>query len=238
VYPEHVSESNADNRRERRQAAQRWRPLNVAGLFAGIGGFELGLTETGAYSPVLLCDNDPAAEVVLQRRFPGVSFERDIERLTKLPANTDVVTAGFPCQDLSQVGPTLGLNGKHSSLVGHVFKLLRKRQVRWVILENVPFMLHLHRGAALGSVVTSLEQLGYTWAYRVVDTQAFGLPQRRRRVFLVASPTDDPRGVLFSDDADHLASSLTRENEYGTAVGFYWTKATAAWAGPSTPSHH
>lgn len=104
-----------------------------------------------------------------------------------------MVSAGFPCQDLSQAGRTVGIDGSRSGLVDHAFRLVRRTQgPRWLLLENIPFMLKLDRGRAMRHLTAELEDMGYRWAYRVVDTRAFGLPQRRQRVILLASRTEDP----------------------------------------------
>ncbi|WP_108668546.1 DNA cytosine methyltransferase [Euzebya rosea] len=202
----------------------------VTGLFAGIGGIEEGLRRAGWRSD-LLSELIPAAQSVLRERFDA-DVVGNIADLTALPSSTSVVVAGFPCQDLSSVGRKEGITGARSSLVGHVFRLLATSSVEWVVLENVPFLLHLDRGKAMLVVTQALEELGFAWAYRVVDAQAFGLPQRRRRVVLVASPTHDPRPVLFADD-------VTRPERPGdgAARGFYWTEGTRAlgWAVDAVP---
>src|SRR5437773_6537837 len=90
------------------------RRLKVAGLFSGIGGLELGLERAGHVTS-LLCENDPAAKLVLKHRFRGVALHDDVCKLRYLPDGIDLVTAGFPCQDLSQVGTTEGLKGSKSS---------------------------------------------------------------------------------------------------------------------------
>jgi DNA (cytosine-5)-methyltransferase 1 len=195
-------------------------PLAVAGLFAGIGGIELGLARSGHESK-LLCEIDDSACAVLNRQFPGVPLHRDVRTLRSLPRDVELLTAGFPCQDLSQAGMTRGIAGERSGLIREVLSLLEKRRVPWVLIENVPFMLRLRMGRALDVIVGELERLGYRWAYRVVDSRAFGLPQRRQRVFLMASILGDPRSVLFADDAgeqDEPAPSKRR------SYGFYWTE--------------
>lgn len=203
------------------------RVLNVGGLFAGIGGIELGLTSAGHLTR-MLCEIDVGATAVLQSHFPDVSITADIRRLRTIPREIDCLTAGFPCQDLSQAGTTAGLKGRSSGLVGEVFRLLEVRRrsrsrVPWVVLENVPFMLQLARGAALEVIVDKLEALGYRWAYRVVDSLAFGVPQRRERVFLVACVEDDPRSVLLADD---IGDPLTEGADPDLGYGFYWTEGT------------
>src|SRR5687767_14958995 len=99
--------------------------MRFAGLFAGIGGFERGLSSAG-HEPLLLCEIDPAAQSVLRTRFPGVRLATDVRALAHLPRGTELVCAGFPCQDLSQAGPTAGLAGERSRLVFDVFRLVEK----------------------------------------------------------------------------------------------------------------
>jgi DNA (cytosine-5)-methyltransferase 1 len=135
----------------------------------------------------------------------------------------DVLAGGFPCQDLSQAGRTGGIFGEQSGLVKEMFRLTESMRPapKWVLIENVPFMLQLDQGRAMEVLTKTLSELGYTWAYRVVDTRAFGLPQRRQRVILLASKYDDPRTVLFADEA----GEPTLEDVHGqTAYGFYWTE--------------
>ncbi len=208
--------------------------LTVAGLFAGIGGIERGLHQAG-HATNLLCEIDEGASRVLTKRFPDTRIVRDVRELKSL-GNVDLVTAGFPCQDLSQAGRTAGIGGRNSGLVGHVFRLLdaRKKGPRWLMLENVSFMLQLDRGRGMRFLVDQLESRGYFWAYRVVDTQAFGLPQRRQRVILLASKTEDPRDVLFVDDEQPRLKPFSNE----TWCGFYWTEGRGGlgWAVDSVPT--
>jgi DNA (cytosine-5)-methyltransferase 1 len=209
-------------------------PLRVAGLFAGIGGIEEGLHRAG-HKTTQLCEVEPGAQAVLRARFPGVDLVPDIRELCSLASSVDMITAGFPCQDLSQAGLTTGIEGSKSGLVGEVFRLLEKRRVEWVLLENVPFMLQLAKGKALDVIIGELERLRYKWAYRVVDSRAFGLPQRRQRVFLLASMDHDPRDVLLSDDMGP-PDEPTDVHRY--ACGFYWTEGIRGlgWAVDAIPT--
>ena len=131
------------------------------------------------------------------------------------------VAAGFPCQNLSMAGDKKGIAGKKSTVVAKLFELLDRNPVQWVVIENVYFMLHLWRGSAIAYILDRLENLGYRWAYRVVNSRAFGLPQRRRRVFIVASQSLDPRGVLLVDEA---GSRKWPTVALAHPVGFYWTE--------------
>lgn len=216
--------------------------LRVAGLFAGVGGIELGLSRAG-HQTTLLCEIDPAAQAVLRSRFDkSLVFSRgrtsgDIRSLKALPGEVTLVTAGFPCQDLSQAGRTRGIRGSRSGLIGEVFRLLDRARPAWVLIENVPFMLHLAKGEALHVIVAALEDLGYRWAYRVVDSRAFGRPQRRRRVYLLASQKDDPRDVLFVDNAGEHEEP-PKSIWHSVACGFYWTEGNRGlgWTHDAVPT--
>lgn len=207
---------------------------SMVGLFAGIGGLELGLARHGWRSD-LLCEIDPAARAVLAAHFPDVRQHGDIARLRALPADTELVAAGFPCQDLSQAGRTAGIAGARSGLVGEVFRLLRThRKLRWLVIENVPFMVKLARGNAMLHITDTLADMGFTWAYRIVDARSFGLPQRRNRVVLLASRTEDPRAVLFADDASEPPAG----DRLRDPCGFYWTEGLRGlgWAVAAVPT--
>lgn len=211
-------------------------PLISVGLFAGIGGIELGLARAG-HETALLCENEPGAIAVLQAQFPEIPIHQDVCDLHKLPAKTQLLAGGFPCQDLSQAGTTSGIRGSRSGLVDEIFRLLRTHDVPWVLLENVPFMLQLHSGMALDHIVTALEELGYAWAYRVVDSRSMGVPQRRQRVYLVASRVGDPRDVLLADDAGEPEPPDGRSWR-AVACGFYWTEGLRGlgWAYDAVPT--
>lgn len=210
-------------------------PLKVVGLFAGVGGVELGLERAG-HKTSLLCEIEEGARAVLRARLPKVALHDDVCTLSELPDGTDLLTAGFPCQDLSQAGKTVGIEGSRSGLVGEVFRLIRANRVPWLVLENVPFMLRLSKGRAMEVIVASLEELGYRWAYRVVNSRAFGLPQRRERVVLVASLSEDPRDVLFADDFPGPTDTVDPVGK--VACGFYWTEGIRGlgWAVDSVPT--
>ena len=211
------------------------RQLKIVGLFAGIGGLERGLEQSG-HQTELLCEIDPAAQRVLRSHFANVTLMDDVRSLRSLP-NCDLVVGGFPCQDLSQAGSTAGIRGKRSGLVSEVFRLLMSagnKGPKWLLLENVPFMLHLDRGKAMAYLTDTLSERGYAWAYRVIDSRAFGLPQRRRRVVLLASREGDPRQALFADNA---RESKGIADWTQVACGFYWTegKRGLGWAVDAIP---
>ena len=211
---------------------QQRKPAAV-GLFAGIGGIELGLS--AYFQTTLLCEIDLAATEVLAQRYPDVPLHSDISTLKDLP-EARIVSAGFPCQDLSQAGRTAGIGGERSGLVEHVFRLIDSadEEPEWLLLENVPFMLALERGDAMAYLVEQLNCRGWRWAYRVVDTRAFGLPQRRRRVLLLASRESDPGPILFEEQIEPREPELSPESW----CGFYWTEGLRGlgWAIDAVPT--
>jgi DNA (cytosine-5)-methyltransferase 1 len=207
--------------------------MKTISLFSGIGGFEVGLTRAG-HSIELSCEIDEGAKAVLEHHF-DVPVRPDVRKLKGFPS-ADLIAAGFPCQDLSQAGRTVGIRGRNSRLVEEIFKRIPRRgsTPRWLLLENVPFMLQLQGGRAMRYLVTELESLGFMWAYRVVDTRAFGLPQRRLRVILLASRTEDPRPVLFGQDGTASLPQFSSDR----LCGFYWTEGLRGlgWAVDAVPT--
>lgn len=209
------------------------------GLFSGIGGFERSLENHGI-SCAGLCEIDQTAQSILRKHFPGVPLHGDIADLKRLPS-VDIVTAGFPCQDLSQAGTKAGIRGKRSRLVDDVFRLIEnaKKKPEFVVLENVSYMLRLNKGQAMNHIVRRAEALGYKWAYRTLDARAFGLPQRRERVLIVLSRSLDPTLALFADPyiappVDDAVGPVDK----GSLYGFYWTegKRGLGWVKNSVPT--
>lgn len=214
--------------------------FRIAGLFAGIGGIEAGFRQSfgSRLETTLLCESWEPAQTVLKERFRDTVIHPDIRDLRSLPSDIDLVAAGFPCTDLSQAGRTAGIKGPASGLISHVFEALRlssrKRRLPTLLIENVPNMLVLNQGHAMGYLINELETLGYRWAYRTVDSRFTGVPQRRRRVLLIASQDIDPRRVLFADDA----GDKDRHELASDAFGFYWTEGRTGigWAIDAVPT--
>lgn len=207
--------------------------MTAAALFAGIGGLEVGLAKSGIKTQTMV-ENWPPAKAVLAARFPGTELLDDVATVKTLP-RVDILTAGFPCTDLSQAGRMSGIAGSASGLVSHVFRLLPKALPTWVVLENVRNMLSLDKGHAMKFLVSSFEERGYRWAYRLVDSRSTGTPQRRQRVIFVASKTHDPRTVLFADDAGERPQPPPSDS---TPFGFYWTEGYTGlgWAQDAVPT--
>jgi len=167
--------------------------MKAVSLFAGVGGFDLALERNGV-EVVASVEWDKHAQSVLRKRFPNSQIYGDIQGVTGeqlINAGFDprngIITGGFPCQDLSVAGKRAGLGGNRSGLFWEICRLLDETKAQYFILENVPGLLSSNNGADMGTVITALAQRGYGLAYRVFDAQYFGVPQRRRRVFIVGS---------------------------------------------------
>jgi len=213
--------------------------MKVCGLFSGIGGFEVAFEREGGHC-VGLCEIDETARAVLKTHFPSTPIHDDVQNLSRLP-RADVLTAGFPCQDLSQAGPKVGIKGERSGLVNEIFRLLKDASPgpEWVILENVSYMLRLANGQAMNYILTEIEAMGYNWAYRVLDARCFGLPQRRERVIMLLSKRNDPSSVLFPEKyiespVDDSVGAVDKDCLYG----FYWTegKRGLGWTKNAVPT--
>lgn len=209
--------------------------MKVAGLFAGVGGLEIGLARSG-HETVMLCEIWEPARAVLSKHLPDVPLERDVRDLKSLGGDVDLLVGGFPCQDLSQAGLTSGIDGKRSGLVGEIFRILDENDVPWVVLENVSFMLRLDGGRGMRVLVEAFEERGYRWAYRVVNSLGF-LPQRRERVLFVATKSDiDPAGVVLTGECEPQIPEITDIS--ARAHGFYWTEGLRGlgWAIDAIPT--
>lgn len=192
----------------------------IASLFSGCGGFEVGFGEHS--KTVLLNEVASSARHVLLRQFANVPLIPDIRNVQ--PSDivaADTLVAGFPCQDISIVGGQRGLAGTRSALVEHVFRLAAATRPSRIILENVQSIRFVHGGRVLLYLMHAAEQLGYSWAYRTLDSRAFGLPQRRRRFYFIASRDSDPGDVLLSDVGTPLTTNAL---DHSLPTGFYWTE--------------
>lgn len=221
--------------------------LTVASMFSGIGLIDLGLERAGMETR-LLCENDRAASTVLARRFPGIPIHPDIRELTAddlyaagCQPDTTVAAAGFPCQDLSIAGSRRGMGeGTRSGLFWHVDRLLAEFAPRWVLLENVPGLLSSHGGRDMGAVLGALADRGYGYAYRVLDAQRFGVPQRRERVVIVGhlgEPWTAPAQVLLEPDCCGWDFATLRESG-SRATGGAGAGSGVRRVAATLPAHH
>ena len=210
--------------------------LRVTGLFAGIGGIEEGLRRANHRS-ALLCEINPSAKRVLEDRFPDTPIVEDVRQINRLPA-CEVVAAGFPCQDLSQAGRTAGITGERSGLVGEVFRLVSDpaRTPRWLVLENVPFMLQLERGAAMRFLTTSLGEMGIPLGLSGGRLSSVWSPSAAAaRGSCRFANRRSTRGLVPRRDR----AMDRRTGPDGRACGFYWTEGVRRlWLGSGRCPDH
>jgi DNA (cytosine-5)-methyltransferase 1 len=169
--------------------------LRVLDLFSGIGGFSLGLERTGGFETVAFCEIEPFPRRVLAKHWPEVPCYDDVRTLTgaRLAADgiaVDVITGGFPCQDLSVAGKQRGMGeGTRSGLWSEIVRLIGDLRPRYVIVENVAALLagpSERRGGWFGRVLGDLAECGYDAEWENIPASALGAPHRRERVWLVA----------------------------------------------------
>lgn len=179
--------------------------MNYVSVCSGIGGIDLGLDRAGM-TPILQCENNRDAIRVLDRHWPDVPKHPDLTQLTGKDINgrVDIVCGGTPCQDISVAGNRDGLAGEQSRLFFDFMRLVDETTPTWVLWENVPGLLSSNGGRDMGTVLGSLADLGYGYAWRVLDAQYFGVAQRRRRVFVIGCArgrADRAAKVLFEPDS-------------------------------------
>lgn len=169
------------------------RPLTIGSLFSGVGGFDLGFQWAG-YEHRFFAEIDPYCRAVLAARFPGVPIYKDVKDVDASAGYVDVLTGGFPCQDLSVAGKRAGLAGERSGLFWEFMRIVDALHPRAVVLENVEGLYNSGspKGADFGVVLDTLAELGYLACWRTLDASHAGVPQRRRRVFLLAIAESDP----------------------------------------------
>lgn len=179
--------------------------LRLLSLFAGIGGFELGLERSGGFQTVAQCEIDPFCNKVLAKHWPEVKRYGDIRELTaaRLAADgiaVDAICGGFPCQDISVAGKGLGLAGERSGLWSEVVRLVREIRPRLIIVENVANLLagpSDRPGGWFGRVLGDLAECGYDAEWRNIPAWLVGLPHERQRVWIMAYPQQERwAGVL------------------------------------------
>ena len=155
--------------------------MNVLGLFSGIGGFELGLQRAG-FSIEAVCEIESHCRDVLRKRF-DCDLHPDVTRLNIAKREFDVICGGFPCQDISIAGKNKGLlGGEKSSLWREFLRVIKDGEPKYAVIENVSAFL----GRGLEIALQDLAEVGYDATYTTFDTKYFGLPQRRRRVYILA----------------------------------------------------
>jgi len=182
--------------------------LKILDLFSGIGGFSLGLERTGGFETVAFCEIEPFPRRVLARHWPEVPCYEDVTKLTgnilkRDGISIDVITGGFPCQDISTAGKQAGMaSGTRSGLWSEIVRLIGELRPQYIIVENVANLLSgpsSKRGGWFGRVLGDLAECGYDAEWENIPAGAVGAPHRRERVWIVAYPTKKQyAGKFFS----------------------------------------
>jgi DNA (cytosine-5)-methyltransferase 1 len=216
--------------------------LTHASFFSGVGGLDLGLERAG-WRTVSFSEIDPYACAVLGERWPGVPNLGSIvglatERIVKhggirgavghedagRPASSwwdaTLWSGGFPCQDLSVAGKRRGMgSGTRSGLAYAFLDLVAIHRPQAVLLENVPGLLSSHGGRDMAALVGALVELGYGVGYRVLDARHFGVPQRRRRVFILGLTPGGRAGAERAAEVLSVGSRCRRHPPTGIEAG-------------------
>lgn len=175
--------------------------ITFGSLFSGIGGFDLGFERAG-----MVCawqvEFDKNCQNILRKHWSETELFDDVRTAGKHNLEpVDVICGGFPCQDVSIAGKRAGLAGERSGLWSEFARIIDELEPKWVVIENVPGLLSSNRGRDFATVVRWLAERGYGVAWRILDSQYFGVAQRRRRVFIVASFGDGRTAdVLFESE--------------------------------------
>jgi DNA (cytosine-5)-methyltransferase 1 len=183
--------------------------LRVLDLFSGIGGFSLGLERTGGFETVAFCEIEPFPRRVLAKHWPEVPCYEDVQTLTgdilaRDGITANVLTGGFPCQDISIAGKQAGIGeGTRSGLYAHVIRLAREIRFKYIILENVSALLAGPTGAAgawFARILSDLAAIGYDAEWHNIPASALGGPHRRERIWIIAYPQREGRERPVADN--------------------------------------
>lgn len=198
--------------------------MNYLSICSGIEAASVAWEPLG-WKPVGFAEIEPFCRALLKHYWPGVRNHGDFTKLSGMfiPA-ADLLVAGTPCQDFSVAGLRAGLDGVRGNLTLEWLALVERTRFRWLVWENVPGVLSLDEGRVFGLILSRLAELGYGFAYRILDAQHFGVPQRRRRIFLVGYLGDwrPAAAVLFERSSllwNSAPSRPAREESAGTLGG-------------------
>lgn len=210
--------------------------MDAISLFAGIGGFDCAAHSAGIRVSAA-AEIEPQAASVFARNFPATYLFKDVRDVTKKNHHTEVdaVFGGWPCQGNSIAGQRAGMADSRSGLWIEVRRILKEFRPTWFVGENVPGLLSVNKGKDFGKVLNDLAELGYGFAYRVLDAQYFGVPQRRRRVFIVGCLRDWRSAAKVLFEPESLCGSASQIRKKKPSVAACLTAGVAAGSGISRP---
>ena len=171
-------------------------------MFAGIGGFRSGLSKFGDFfMPVGFCEIDPYARKAYEAIYDtkGELFFEDARTIVpeELP-DIDLICGGFPCQSFSIAGKRGGFEDARGTLFFEIARIARVKRPKYLLLENVPGLLSHDSGRTFATILGTLSELGYDVAWQVLNSADFGVPQSRKRVFLVCCLGEECTGEILS----------------------------------------
>jgi len=243
-----------DARKQLRQRSVGALMYRLLDLFSGIGGFSLGLERSGGFKTVAFCEIDPYCRRVLRKHWPEVPQYDDVRTLTaeRLAADgigdIDVITGGFPCQDLSVAGKQRGMGeGTRSGLWSEIVRLVGEIRPKYVIVENVAALLtgpSERRGGWFGRVLGDLAECGFDAEWENIPAATMGAPHLRERVWLVGYPRQtrseqhaamafdgklELRDGKFDAQGSTSDAERIRQSESGRAFKSIYSAAKAGW---------
>ena len=178
----------------------------VGSLFAGIGGFDIGF-EAAGFTTAWQVEIHDICRAVLADRFPHAKQHIDVRTCLPDLSPVDVIVGGFPCQDVSTMGKRKGLAGERTGLFFDAIRIIQTLRPRYIVLENVAGLISSNHGEDFQTVIETLSQCGYLGIWRMLDSSYFGVPTRRRRVFVVGGLGEFP-SLEFMGDAGPMECIL------------------------------
>jgi len=175
------------------------------------------------WQPAAFSEIEPFPAAVLKHHWPEVPNLGDMTKYEQWPIQSgtiDLLVGGTPCQSFSVAGLRQGLKDPRGNLMLTYLAIAERLKPRWLVWENVPGVLSSNGGKDFGSFLGALGELGYEWAYRVLDAQWFGVAQRRRRVFVVAHLGEGNLAakVLFESESVRRDTPPSRETRQGVTT--------------------
>jgi len=164
-------------------------------LFAGIGGFRVGLEQSG-HQCVWSCENDKFARRVYRYHWEEPAGDITQIRTSDIPDH-DILCGGFPCQDFSIAGKRKGIEGTRGTLFYEIARILDDKRPSYLFLENVKGLLSSRGGWDFAIILSVLDELGYDLQWQVLNSKYFGVPQSRPRVFIIGHLRGKPRPEVF-----------------------------------------
>lgn len=177
------------------------------------------------FTPIGFAEIEKFPCELLRQKYPNVKNYGDITQYEKWNAGQfDILVGGTPCQSFSIAGKRGGIADERGALMYAYLGIVETYRPRWIVWENVPGVLSSNSGYDFTSFLAGLEECGYGWAYRVLDAQYFGVPQRRRRIFVVGhidNRTDLAAKVLFEPESlcGDIAAGSETQKETTDAIG-------------------